>query len=252
MTNIVVTAFSAAGYKEYGARMLESWALHNNGHNLIVYTSGMDQVLKGVEQRRQEDIPGWLGFIERWKDTKLVQGKEIIPGKWKPRDIQKGYSYKFDALKFFRMSLVMNHAATVQANGKMIWLDGDTVIRQTLPDNLFARYLPGDCAFSYLGREPKHSETGWLIFRLPEALPVLHGWAEYYLTDSFIHEHEYHSAYLFDRAREKLPGIKGHNLTPGGEGHVIFKCDVGNYFMHNKGARKSKGFSPEALGIRKR
>ena len=252
MTNTVVTAFSAKGYHEYGARMLESWAKYNNGHKLVVYTSDMDQCLPDVEQREQSDIPGFKEFLAKWDGNKAVAGREPIPGRWKQRELQVGYSYKWDSYKFFRMVAVMHHAAHAQGTGIMIWLDGDNVIREKSPHDLFTRWLPDDCAYAYLGREPKHSETGFVVFRLPDALPILDAWYAYYTYGTFLLEDEWHSAYLFDRAREQFPGIKGHNLTPGGSGHVIFQCSVGDWTMHNKGSRKSKGYSPEAFARAKR
>lgn len=251
MTNTVVTAFSAKGYKEYGARLLESWGRNNNGHELVVYTQDIDESFIGIEQREQTDIPGFVEFQDKWKYDLLVQGKQPIPGKWKQRELQIGYSYKFDGLKFQKMVAVMHHAANAQKTGTMIWIDGDNVIRQRLPRDLFTRWLPDDCAYAYLGREPKHTETGFVAFRLPDALPILDAWYAYYTESTFLQEDEWHSAFLFDRAREQFPNIKGHNLTPGGSGHVIFQCSAGDYFMHNKGSRKSAGYSPEAFRNRK-
>lgn len=252
MTNTVVTAFSAKGYREYGARMLESWAKYNNGHHLVLYTQGVKQTFLGVEQREQEDIPGFKEFLNKWVGNDLVAGRQPIPGKWKSRELQVGYSYKWDAWKFMRMVAVMHHAAHAQGEGIMIWLDGDNVIRGKSPRDLFTRWLPDDCDYAYLGREPKHTETGFVAFRLPEALPILDAWYAYYTEGTFLQEEEWHSAYLFDRAREQFPEIKGHNLTPGGSGHVIFQCSVGDWTMHNKGSRKTKGFSPEAFANRRR
>lgn len=247
MTNSVVTAFSAKGYREYGARMLESWAKYNHGHHLVLYTQGIKETFLGVEQREQEDIPGFVEFQEKWKDSPLAQGKEPVSGKWKQRELQVGYSYKFDGRKFQKMVAVMWHAAHAQGTGTMIWLDGDNVVRQSLPRDLFERWLPDDCDYAYLGREPKHSETGLVVFRLPEALPILDAWYAYYTQGTFLLEEEWHSAYLFDRARAQFPEIKGNNLTPGGSGHVIHKCEAGKWFDHCKGSRKHKGFSPESL-----
>lgn len=245
MTNSVVTAFSAKGYREYGARMLESWAKHNNGHKLVVYTSDMDRCLSGVEQREQAEIPDFQGFLSFWAGNKAVQGRDPVPG-WKARELQVGYSYKWDAYKFFRMVYVMWHAAHAQGAGTMIWLDGDHVLRKQLPRDLFERWLSAGCAYAYLGREPKHSETGLVVFRLPEALPILDAWYAYYHDGTFLQEHEWHSAYLFDRAREQFPLIRGNNLTPGGTGHVIHAHEAGQWIDHLKGDRKRKGRSQEA------
>lgn len=245
MTSIV-TGFSAKGYAEYGKRLLNSYK-GNSPFNLIVYTEDVDR-LPGIEQYNQMDIPGLKNFLTKWEGDRLVSGR-LVSEKWKQRDIANRYCYKFDAYKFCKMVFTMWAAAHLMNNRgetQMIWLDGDSIIRRKLPVNLFEQATPQDAGFAYLGREPKHSETGFLTFRLPEALPILNKWVSYYADDTFLDFYEYHSAYLFDRARECFPEIKGHNLTPGGTGHVIHQCFVGALIDHTKGNRKYKGRSPEA------
>jgi hypothetical protein len=241
---MIVTGFSAAGYKEYGKRLLDSY---DAPFPLIVFTDGVEQ-LEGVEQRDQSDIPGLPEFLARWKTSKAANGRE--PNEfWKEREYRLGYSFKWDAWKFCKMVFTMWAAAHMlhkRGETKMIWLDGDSVIRRTLPDDLFERAVPADCSFAYLGREPKHSETGFLAFRLPECLPILDSWVAFYAEDTFVDQQETHSAYLFDRAREMHTDIKGHNLTPSGSGHVIHQCWVGQYIDHLKGSRKTRGRSQEA------
>jgi hypothetical protein len=106
--------------------------------------------------------------------------------------------------------------------------------------------LPSGEAYAYLGRPGKYTETGFLFFDVERAKPILNTWANYYRKDTFLHEQEYHSAWLFDRAREQHRDILGYNLTPNGRGHAIHQCWVGLYFDHLKGKRKLRGRSPEA------
>lgn len=247
----IVTGFSASGYREYGKRMIESY-IPNSPFPLIVYTQDV-QPLDGVEQFDQMDIPGLKDFLTRWDGNSLVSGCEPN-GSWKPREIQTRYSYKYDIFKFSKMIYTMWAAAHIlheRGETKMIWFDGDTLIRRRLPDDLFERSTPSWAAYGYLGREPKHSETGFVTWRIPESLPILDKWVSYCNEDTFLNFKEYHSAYLFDRARECFPEIKGNNLTPGGNGHVIHQCFVGDYMTHLKGNRKSMGYSPEERGKNK-
>lgn len=251
MQTTIVTGFSAGGFREYGKRFMQSFDAHHNGYLLHVYTQSVP-LLGGyaakISQFPQDGIAGLAEFLDKCADTPEVQGREGN-GQWKPKEVKAGYSYRFDAHKFCKMVYTMAAAAHRIGTGYMIWLDGDTVVRQTIPADMAEQTLPGDCDYAYLGREPKHTETGYLVFRLPEALPVLDAWVEFYESGSFLEQKEWHSAYLFDRAREKCPDVKGHNLTPGGRGHVIHKCDVGLVFDHKKGKRKRLDLSPEARPI---
>lgn len=248
MHTTIVTGFSAKGYAEYGRRFMDTFEKHNNGHRLHIYTDDVP-LLGGfaadVKQIQQHSIPGLEDFLARHATDKTVCGT-ADGGAWKPKETKAGYSYRFDAHKFCKMVFTMWAAAHHIGEGYMVWLDGDTVVRQDIPKDLAERALPDGQHIAYLGREPKHTETGFLVFKLPEALPVLDSWARFYSTDSFKQQREWHSAFLFDRAREHHAGVHCHNLTPGGKGHVIHKCWVGSIFDHQKGARKGMAKSPEA------
>lgn len=239
----IVTAFNRNGYEQYGKRFLESYK--KTPYCLTVFTEGMFDILSPGYQQDQLGIPGLREFLERHKDNDQVKGKASVD-RWNDKERKAGYSYRFDAYKFCKMVYTMWYAAEQQKNGLMMWLDGDSVIRKPLPNDFFEQFLLDGYDYCYLGREPKHTETGFLIFRLPECLPILRAWKDLYDKDTFMHQKEWHSAYLFDRAREQFLDIKGHNLTPGGRGHVIHKCGVGKYIDHLKGNRKNRGRSPEA------
>lgn len=244
MHTTIVTGFSAKGYAEYGQRFMDTFKQYGNGHDLHLYTQDVT-LIKDCEQFQQGDIPGLEDFLQYSAGLPETQGKAATKS-WKPKEIKAGYSYRFDAFKFCKMVFTMHAAAHYIGKGYMVWLDGDNVVRDTLPSDLAERSLPEGGDYAYLGREPKHTETGYLVFRLPEALPILDSWVRYYSRLTFLQEKEWHSAFLFDRARECHPEIRGHNLTPGGKGHVIHKCWVGTIFDHQKGARKGMAKSPEA------
>lgn len=239
----IVTAFNRNGYEQYGKRFLDSYKA---SFALDVFTEGLNhEYLSPGYQRDQMVIPGLKRFLDRHRDDLTIQGKQPVE-QWNDKERRARYSYRFDAYKFCKMVYTMWRAAELQQTGYMMWLDGDSVIRQRLPDDFFERFLPQDADYCYLGRGKKHTETGFLIFRLPECLPILRKWKDFYDTDDFLNYREWHSAFLFDRAREMFPDIRGHDLTPGGRGHVIHQCDVGKYIDHLKGNRKMRGRSPEA------
>lgn len=254
MQTTIVTGFSKNGYEEYGERFLDTFNIFNASEMpLHIYTSGMPLTFSCslCEQFEQSDIGGLDEFISDWSSDPRFSGKSPTDG-WNGKERVNGYSYRFDAIKFCKMVFTMWWAAHTIADDSifvseyMIWLDGDTVVRKIIIPNIASQALPDGYDFAYLGREPKHTETGFLVFRLPEALPILDSWVKFYMSGEFTHQKEWHSAFLFDRAREKHPEIKGYNLTPGGRGHVIHQCWVGSIFDHCKGNRKIRGRSPEA------
>ncbi len=253
MKKYIVTGFSADGFKQYGKRLTDGLLQFNSDFEVLVY--GTDYIENQELYRPllkhpnlyvldQNDISQLEAFTGFHKYDPMWCGKLSFV-KWNDKERKAGYSYRFDAVKFCRMVFTMWDAAKRIEEGYMVWLDGDNVVRKQIPSDLCEKSL-NECDYAYLGREPKHTETGYLVFKLPEALPILTAWAEYYSCGTFSEQKEWHSAFLFDRAREQFPEIKGHNLTPGGRGHVIHKCWVGQYFDHCKGNRKNKGKSPEA------
>lgn len=252
MDTTIVTGFSHKGLGEYGDRFLQTFKKYNKPKiPLHVYTGCIDKKIHGCKQFKQEEIEGLDEFLHYWRDDPTISGKHPVD-RWNDKERKNGYSYRFDAMKFCKMVYTMWAAAHrlveegVFETDYMIWLDGDTVVRKDIPENLAVAALPAGYDFAYLGREPRHTETGFLVFRLPEALPILDSWVDFYESGKFIRQNEWHSAYLFDRARELHPDIHGYNLTPGGKGHVIHKCWVGKIFDHCKGNRKIRGRSPEA------
>lgn len=256
MINQVVTGFSMRGLDEYGYRFLDSYVspfplvaylgdAGDEGKNMLGLRVGGVASSDYAQIRMQENIPGYSEFQARWGGKPVACGTDPkhIGGK------NAHYNYRFDIVKFSKMIYVMADAAiriSDAGGGLMMWLDGDSVLRRPMPDDMFDRFLPPGYGYSYLGRRGTHTETGFLIFRLPEALPILVSWVEYLNCDTWQNEEEWHSAYLFDRAREQHPKIRGYDLTPGKRGHVIHQCAVGHYIDHLKGNRKTMGKSPEA------
>jgi len=256
MTDRFCTAYHPAGFKQYGIKLVESydkfsldlpihvWASHYMEDPLYHPYSSKDGT-KCI-YHEQYSIPELRDFQYRYKNNPEVQGKKDN-GLWKDKDRRAGYNYRFDLLKFSKMIYVMWAEAHRDPTGRMVWLDGDCLLRKQLPDDFIDRALPEGYAYSYLGRGKKYSETGFLVFDLPQALPILDEWASFCTLDSFLEQPEQHSAFLFDRARERHPDIKGYDLTPNGGGHPIYDTWVGEYIHHLKGSRKDKGFCPQGM-----
>lgn len=243
MTTTIVTAFSDTGYVQYGHRFMATYAKHGQGIPLQLYTENVPD-LPDCTQFDQLAIPGLSEFLQICTGDPLYQGR-VPTAAWRRKDIRGGYSYRTDVQKFCKMVYSIHAGAHSVTTDNMIWLDGDTVVCQDVPPDIADQSLRG-ASYAFLGRKNKYSETGYVAFKLPEALPLIDSWVAYYQSGSFYREREWHSAWLFDRAREQHPDIAGHNLTPGCEGHVIHQCWVGKYFDHTKGDRKVKGRSPEA------
>jgi len=239
----VVTGHYENGYREYGKRCLESFDRHWPANvKLTVYTE-YTFGCPGAEIRHLYDLKEASSFLARHHDNPHAQGRQQKPGTcWKKKDSDAGYNFRFDALKFCKMAFYTADAARRSDADVLIWLDGDVLTFADVPGGFLENVIPDGHTCAFLGREPYHSETGFVAFTRSSAIPRL--WGDMYSSDSVFKLPEWHSAYCFDIAR-KTSGEKCHNLTPGGKKHVWFASPLGTFSDHLKGRRKAQGYSNE-------
>lgn len=234
----VITGWSPSGWLQYGQRFLSSFdKFWPKDVGLRVYVEEffpIDAAARSVEQVKLSAIPGCMEFIDKYRNDRLANGTMVQPH-WKEGCKKSGYNFRFDAWKFCRQGFIPYHAAQEMVSGVMCWLDGDVVTHTPVPSEFIESLLPDKADVAYLGREPKHSEIGVQIYRVPQAMPVLRAFSEYYRTEAVFALKEWHSAYVFDMARAYS---RCHNLTPGGFGNVWQQSAMARYTDHLKGKRK--------------
>jgi hypothetical protein len=239
----VISGASPKGMREYGQAFLDSFAKHwPTSVRLLFYTEEPVAMPRG-ENRLIWDIPGCRDFIERHRENRAANGREPRIG-WKDRDRQTGYSYRYDAWKFCRQGFIPLAAAQEIGDGLLCWLDGDVVTHRDVPEGFIESLLPAGKDVAYLGRGEKHSEIGFQLYRLPHALPLLERFRSWYASDGVFGLREWHSAFVWDLARRES-GLRAHDLTPGGSGHVWMQSPLRQYTDHKKGDRKKLAHSPE-------
>jgi len=250
MTTAVMTGFSPAGYQEYGKRFLETFEQfwpEEVELNVFVEEPWPGPVHGAMAYSLWSRCLGQREFLDRHKDNLEAQGRKPN-ARWKEKECIAGYSFRFDAAKFSRQCFIPEAAASLMEDGSVLcWLDGDVVSFNHVPEG-FIEGLLGQHDCCYLGRGMKHSELGFWACRLS---PLVREWlrdlAELFRSDKIFNLHEWHSAYAWDHARKvyESKGLRAHNLTPNGSGHVWFQSPLGNYMDHLKGDRKATGRSKE-------
>lgn len=156
MRNVVVTSFSPQGQALYGDRCVQSLRQHWRS-DVVVYADA-PTTYEGVEVRLTADIPGWAAC------------RPTLPRE--NHRAEKPTNYIWDAQRFAVKPFVWYDAAQRLGTGLLTWIDGDTLTTTAVPVGLPA-YALQDADVAYLGRGPMHPETGLLVFRIPEALPLL-------------------------------------------------------------------------------
>lgn len=246
----VCTGWSPRGWEEYGNRFIGGFAKYwPKDVRLLCYVEEPVDLPRG-ECRDLFAIPGCKDFLDRHHDNLAARGRDVQPN-WKQSAKDKGYNWMFDAWKFCRQGFIPLAAAEEVGEGLLVWLDADVVTHQSIPEGAIERLLPEGKDVAYLGREPRHPEIGFQIYRIPQALPMLKIFRDAYASDAVFALDEWHSAYVFNVAR-KASKIRGHNMTPGGSRHVWFESPLAQWMDHLKGDRKSIGFSAERYVRRKR
>lgn len=233
----IVTGWSPAGYEQYGRRFVSSFCkFWPDEYQLVVYVEEYFEHVPRIEQLKLEVIPGCCEFIEKYRNDERANGRAIQPD-WKDKCKREKYNFKFDAWKFCRQGFIPYDAAQRLERGLLCWLDGDVVTHARIPHGFIEGLLPEGKHIAYLGRPPKHSEIGFQLYRIPEALPMLFDFCEFYNIETVFGLKEWHSAYVFDTARS-MNNVPSHNLTPRGMGHVWHQSPLAKYMDHLKGARK--------------
>ncbi len=232
MREETVTSFSPAGEAAYGRRMVKSCVQHVSAP-LVAYTDAPTRL--PVETRFTSTLHRWVECRKRWAHDPVVQG---ISTPKVPRS--KPYAYRFDANRFAIKVFVWLDAAQRLRSGVLTWLDGDTEAVLDVPAGFFTGLL-GDSDVAYLGRGSMHPETGYVGFRIPEALPLLEWCAQSYSSEGFRSiETGWTDCHVL-RAGIEATSTKAVNLTAdryAGVSHVWPMSPLAPYLTHYKGARK--------------
>lgn len=233
----VVSGFSATGYTLYGKQFIETFhQFAPESYDLVIYTAHPVYMPRGGFVLH-DMLDGARDFLARHAQNALHCGKAPAPG-WRKKDERAGYSYRHDAVKFFWQLLYPAHTVQFLEDGDCLaWFDGDVVFKEQIPTSFIAGTLAGGHDLAYLGRV-NHSELGYWAVRVnPVTRQFLANMANFYLSDQVFNEPEWHSAYVFDYWRQRLP-LRAHDMTPGGKGNVWDRTQLADFCTHLKGKLK--------------
>lgn len=250
----VCTGWSPTGWEEYGRRFAMTFDAHWPEEVRLLVMGEEPRELCPFTDREYEfralaEIPELIAFRAS-HDTPAMHGREKLPAHlWKERAIARGYNWRFDVMKFSKQVFIPMQALQWSKPGDLVcWLDGDVITHSKVPIGAIEALLPADKDIAFLGREPKHPEIGFQLYRAGSvAYAFLRAWQDAYLTDRFVHLQEWHSAYVWRQAL-RWSGTERHavNLTPNGRGHVWHQSPLAQWTDHLKGDRKTMKQSPEA------
>ena len=177
--------------------------------------------------------------IPQWADTK-ARLPVTNPNASKPTN------YIWNVRKYAVKVFVWLDAAERLGHGILTWLDADTVTTADVPDG-FSESLLGDADVAYLGRGDMHPETGCVVFRIPEALPLLRACRQTYVSGAFVQLTDgWSDCHVFRSALRSVP-VKARDLTshlhdgPWNSRVDAFALSpLGHYVTHLKGSARKR------------
>ena len=238
MTSVVVTSFSAAGAALYGRRMVASAARHWADAQLVAYVD-TPLGLTGCEERLTTDLPDWMACRTRWARDPVVQGRSTPA-----RPLRKPYHYRYDARRFAVKLFVQRDAARRLGEGWLTWLDGDTLTTRPVPADLPARLL-GEADVAYLGRGSMHPETGYVGWKVPDALPLLTWCCDAYSSERFRELPGWTDCHVL-QAGIAQGLVRARDLTTDryvGKSHIWPVSPLAPYVTHFKGSSQKRGLA---------
>src|SRR3990167_4917478 len=233
-----MTGFSPNGRVVYGERFLDTFdRFWPTSVHLQVFVEEPTPIPRNGE-RPLWSCPGVREFIERHRNNPQHTGQAPV-STWRPKDHEKGYSYRHDSVKFSRQCFIPETAALGIPDEQILaWFDADVITNAAVPEG-FIEQLIGKADLCYLGRTNMHTELGFWAVRLNKRTRLfLADLAELWRSDRIFTLPEWHSAFAFDYVLRRSPELRKNNLTPTGRGAVFMTSPLARYLDHLKGNRK--------------
>jgi hypothetical protein len=259
----VVTTCHAAGYAEYGRRMIETFDRHwPDEIPLILYRENFVPEVRSdrvIVRDLVGSCPDLMAFKRRHADNPLAHGQtqryrfKLSRNPYKNRiklgERNWGAGFRWDAVRFAHKAFAIFHAAKTCDTDVLIWVDADSLFFAEPTWKELEDFVPPDCFVGHLHR-PTYTECGFIAYNLrhPATQEMLAAFERLYTEDGLFREYEFHDAYLFDVARRQVEqaGHRSHDIAEGigaRAKHVLINSRLGRFMDHVKGGRKDAGHS---------
>ena len=229
MSYRAITTCNANGWETYGRNMARSYLRHWPADvPLTIYTEGFDPDIE-VGTLDLHEAAYWLA---PWKAA---------------HQHLKPVDFRQDAVRFSHKVAAIG-AAAEQGDGVLIWLDADTLTHSPVAVDWLDGLFPRSAAVAWLDRWGTYPECGFVMFRLPEARPVIQEIVLMYRSEEIFKLPETHDSYVIQhvveravkRGRISVASLSGDAK---GHGHPFINGPIGSRMDHLKGKRKDYGKS---------
>lgn len=258
----VVTSFHKTAYDLYGKTFVDNFVKHFP-EDINLYVVINDFMFEHESPRVivldiDAEHPRYAATRKSWKErpecTGLIPSKQDeshIPGWLARTNVGQISMSSANALKYSYKVIAQYIAHNKSAADRLLWLDADVFIFDTVPQELLENMAPADNeVVSYLGREyvipdwhdgRGSTETGWLCWNRLLADEFITEFAELYVTEQVLLLENRGDGQVFD-VLKPIYRDKGYALRNLGNpewGHDPFNhSNLGTCMDHRKGGLK--------------
>lgn len=238
----VVTTMNAAGWKQTGQRMVESFRRQwPRDVELLLYAESFDpgDAIRGTNVLLRS-LPAWQSeFKERHKGNRKANGQ--TPSR---------YDFRHDAVKFSHKVAALTDAGLSQDEGILIWLDADTFTHAPVTHEWLQGLFPAPSYVAWLDRENCYPECGFIMLRCDHRShsDMMAMYREFYESDDVFCLKETHDSFVFQHVVERAfeAGWIEKPVSLSGDrrwSHPFVNGPLGACMDHMKGDRKKNGRS---------
>lgn len=226
MRYAAITSMDKKYYNHCGRAMLNSYKHYlSKSIPMYVYNEGNFYLnIKPIVKQGWNLGSEYVKFIERWKDEPKV-------------------------VTFSKKGFSIIHAMETIECSRLIWLDADTIIKDTVPMQLLDLIAPPDVLSTHFSvwhikneKEYHSCETGFFILNKthPGFNEFLHTYKEIYVNDKTKDLRRFYDGEVYGKTVE-LMEAKGYtmlNLNPGKHKTPISRSVISPYITHFKAGVK--------------
>jgi hypothetical protein len=235
-----VTTCNEAQWTSYGRAMAATFdRLWPPEIPLTVYAEGFQGETHG--RIHFADLANAAPWLEPWKAARTLEQRGIKP--------DGSHTFKLDAVRFSHKIAAIGAAAEEQCD-VLIWMDADTVTHAPVTVGWLESLFPSHTQIAWLDRERYYPECGFLMFRLPEAAPVIAEILRMYQSGEIFALPQTHDSFVIQHVVDRFVArgeIKVSSLS--GEGRKYHHCApnslISHCVDHLKGKRKALGRTPK-------
>ena len=200
---LIVTSFNQKLHDIYANKFIDSYFNNNLPFDLHIYS---ETSLK-IDQKYNKNKFKIINLFEINSSFKKFVEKHDVKNKNGIFSYVGGIENILrDTVRFSYKVFSLIHAVSEKKYKYVVWIDADFIFRCFFDNKLFNLLISNNSFMSYLGRKPKFSECGFLIFNTSnyKCDIFFNNIKNLYLSEKIFNLPETHDSYVWDYIRQNF------------------------------------------------